>query len=240
MINSGADGITYVDQTTTSKNAVVAPAYQVQTDIAKIQIAIQATQERIKSVFFSDLFFLLAQSDNRQKTATEIIASQRENLRLLGPIIERLNPDFLRIVIARCYDLENQAGRLPPPPEEIQGLDIKVEIISLIAQAQRLTVVTPIEQLAGMVASMSQIWPEVTDKFNADQAVDELAEALGIPSGIVNSDEVVQEIRRQQDIALQQQQQLEQAQQLAGTAKQLSETDVSSNNALTAIAGGAA
>lgn len=237
-INTAAKGVTYVDGVTKGQGAVISPAYQVDINLQNLSFVIQEHQARIKSTFFADLFFLLSPSDTRQKTATEVIAAQRENLRLLGPIIERLIPEMLRPLLQRCYDLEFKAGRLPEPPEEIRDMDIKIEIISLIAQAQLLSAIAPIEQFLGFVFNAAQGDPSVLDKVNLDQAVDEVAEALGIPSGIVNSDEIVQQIRtlQAQQLAIQQQQQ--NAAQSASTAKDLSQTDVSGDNALTAVVGG--
>jgi hypothetical protein len=240
QVNTGARQVTWVNEVTKGQQPVISPAYQVDTDIEKVLLLIQMLHQRIRSTFFVDLFFALSAQDNRQKTATEIIAMQQELLRLLGPVIERLIPEMLRPILQRCFEIEQRMGRLPEAPEEIQGMDIKVEIISLIAQAQALTIITPIEQFLTMASSMAQTWPEVLDKVDADQALDLAGIALGIDSSMINSDEVVQSIRefKAQQIANQQLQ--DQATQSISNAQQLSQTDTAGNNALTAILGGAA
>jgi hypothetical protein len=237
-VNSGADGVTFMDNVTDAQGRGIEPLYNVSVNMNNLLATIIAIQDRIKSTFYADLFFILAAVDKKNQTATEVIARQREQLRLLGPIIERMYHDFLMPILERAYDIENKLGRLPEPPLEIRGMDIKFDIISLIAQAQQLTIVTPIEQLETAVTRMAQTWPEVRDKFNPDQATDELGGALGIQSGIINSDEIVTKIRENRARNEARQQAQIQAQQAIGNAKQLSETDVSGNNALTAIAGG--
>jgi hypothetical protein len=239
-INSGADEITWNEGMSSPNGSTIEPLYQPSLSIDKAQLVKQETQTRINSAFFADLFFLLSQQDNRQKTATEIIATQQENLRLMGPIIERLFPEYLRIVIERCFDIENQLGRLPVAPPELQGREVKIEIISLIAQAQRLTVVTPIQQMINTAATLAQVFgPEVLDKFNPDQIVDELAEVHGVPNDIIVSDEVVALKRENRRKEIARQQALAEAQGAISSVKELSETDTSGDNALTALAGGA-
>jgi hypothetical protein len=88
---------------------------------------------------------------------------------------------------------------LPPAPKEIQGMDIKIEYISLLAQAQKMIGLTGIERVAGFVGNMAAVNPDIVDKFDFDQAVDEYAETVGINPGLVRSDDKVAEIRAQRD-----------------------------------------
>jgi hypothetical protein len=240
MINAGAGGVTWINGVTAGKEPAVVPLYAVDVDQNALRQDIIETQNRIRSVFFADILFFLAAASDPRKTATQINAEQREQLRLMGPIVERLFPEYLLPVLDRVFDIARQIpGLLPDPPREIQGREIKIEIISLISQAQRLTEVTPIEQVLAAAINMAQTFPEVTDKINADQIIDELGKAYGAPSGIINSDEVVAQIRQARNAQIQQQQAQAQAQGAISSAKELSETDVSGDNALTALAGGA-
>ena len=75
----------------------------------------------------------------------------------------------------------------------------------------------------------------MVDKFNADNAVDRLSEAVGVPPDVINPDDVVDKIRQQKAAAMQQQAAMMQAQQAAGLAKTASEADMSGDNALTAV-----
>lgn len=237
-INTAAKGVTYVDGVTKGQGSVVSPAYQVNVNLQNLEFTKQQVEGRIKETFFNNMFLFPSFSDNIQKTATQVSIEQNEKLRVLGPVIERIVPEVLRPSMQRFYDLEFKAGRLPEPPEEIRDQEIKIEIISSIAQAQLLTAIAPIEQFLQFVFGAAQADPSVLDKVNLDQAADEVAHALGVPAGVINSDEVVQQIRIAQQQLIEAQQAQENAAQSAATAKDLSQTDVSSDNALTAIAGG--
>ena len=85
---------------------------------------------------------------------------------------------------------------------------------------------------------MAAAKPEVLDKFDADQSVDEYAEMLGVPPKIVVPDDVVQQIREQREQMQQQQMAMEQAQMGAQAAKVMSDADTEGNNVLTDIIGG--
>ena len=47
------------------------------------------------------------------------------------------------------------------------------------------------------VAPLAQVNPEIFDKLDTDQMVDELAQRMGVPASIIRSDEQVAAIRQQ-------------------------------------------
>jgi hypothetical protein len=240
QINSGAGGITWIDNVTTSLNDAVVPLVRPPSDISKVLLAKQDARERIRAVFFSNLLFLLTSPDNRNRTATEVLEAKREELLLLGPIMEQLHPDFLRPSVERCFGIEERLGRLPEPPEEIEDRDIKIEIISLIQLAQRLSELAPIEQMVAFTRNLAEMYPQALDKFDPDQAMDEASIALGVKFGIINSDEEVEQKRAADQAAIKAQQDAIFAQGAIDSAKTLSETDTSGDNALTALTQGGA
>ncbi len=85
---------------------------------------------------------------------------------------------------------------------------------------------------------MAAAKPEVLDKFDADQSVDEYAEMLGVPPKIVVPDDVVQKVREERAQMQQQQMAMEQATMGAQAAKVMSDADTEGNNVLTDIIGG--
>lgn len=213
--------------------------YEMRPDaINAIAAEISRSEERIRAAYYSDLFLMFAQSDRRQITAREVDERHEEKLLALGPVIERLHNENLDPAITRTFNIMNRAGLLPPPPQALQGMDLKVQFISTLAQAQRAVAIGGIENLARFVGGLSAPFPGVLDKFDADQAVDEYAEATGVPPGLVLTDDRVKQIR---DDKAQQAQGAAAAQAAAGaadTARVLSETEITDGNALGQILGG--
>jgi hypothetical protein len=187
----------------------------------------------INASLYVDLFLMLINSDRRQVTAEEIRAKQEEKILALGEPLERLNEEALSPVIDRVFDIASRRGMLPPPPREIQGMPITVEYVSVLHQVQKMVALGQIDRLAQFVGGLAGVFPSVVDKFDADQAVDEYAEALGTSPRIVRSDEQVDEIRQARAQAQAQQQAEVNSANLVQGAKTLSETDTGGQNALT-------
>lgn len=225
-------GINYID----SASQTFTPAYQVNLDVRSAEYKIERVQQAIQEGFFADLFLLIANAP-KQMTATEVVQRHEEKLLMLGPVIERIQPELLDRVIDRTFTIMDDAGVLPVPPEEIQGMDLEVEYISLLAQAQKMVGLTAIEQTAAFVGNLAAVKPEVLDKLDADEAVDQYASMVGVPPKIVVPDEKVIELRKVREQKMIQQQGLEQGLAVAQGAKTLSETKTGENNALDALMG---
>lgn len=230
-------GVTYVD-TMQGTQGGFRPTYEVNPRLAELQQDIQETQYRIQQGFYSDLFQMMMNSDRRQITAREIDERHEEKLLMLGPVLERLHTELLNPLIDRTFNIMARNDLLPPAPEELAGVTLKVEYISVMAQAQKAIGTGAIERLAGFVGNIAAAKPEVLDKFDADQSIDEYAEMLGVPPKIVVPDDIVQQIREQRQAQMEQQMAMEQAQMGAQAAKVMSDADTEGNNVLTDIIGG--
>lgn len=192
----------------------------------------QETETRIKRAFYEDLFLMLANSDRRQITAREVQEKHEEKLLMLGPVLERLHSELLDPLINITFEKLSNAGVLPPPPQELAGRELEVEYISVLAQAQRMVAVGGLDQMAQYVGGMTQVWPEARHKFDALQAIDEYAEALGVAPKVIRPDEEVQQILAGEQQQQQQAEMAAQVDQVANTAKTLSESKMTEDSAL--------
>lgn len=220
--------------TTVSANLArpgVAPIYQVNPDLNGMLLDIQDHQRRVSRAFYEDLFLMISNSDG-DVTATEIRERKEEKLLVLGPVLEQVNQDLLDPLIDTMFFEMIEQGQVPEPPPEIQGLQIKVEYISIMAMAQKLVGIGTMDRFLGMASQIVAFAPQTIDKIDTDQAIDVYAELTSVVPGIVRSDEQVAEIRAQRaeaQAAAQQGQNLESA---AKSAKDLSQASLENNNAL--------
>jgi hypothetical protein len=180
---------------------------------------------------------MLANTDRRQITAREIEERHEEKLLALGPVLEQLNQDLLDPMTDIVFDIHVKQGLIPPPPQELQGIDLKVEYISIMAQAQKLLGVSAIERFTGFAGQVAGVDPSVLDKIKTDQILDVYADTISLPPSIVRTDEEVAEIRSQRARQQQMAQQAQMEMQAAKTAKDLSQTDLSEDKALGAMLG---
>ena len=114
-------------------------------------------------------------------------------------------------------------------------MPLKVEYLSIMAQAQKIVGISGIERFAGFVNGVAAVNPAVLDKVDVDQMIDVYGDMTSVPPGIVRPDEDVEAIR--QDRA-QQQQAAASAEMMSGgakAAKDLSETDMTKDSALTTL-----
>lgn len=189
-------------------------------------------ESRIKTAFYADLWLMLAQADGNM-TAREVVERREEKLLQLGTVLENLHGELLNPLIDRVFAILQRKGLLPPAPEELQGQQLKVEYISIMAQAQKLLGTTAIERLTTFVSNVASVKPDVLDKIDTDQIVDEYGGMLGVPPVVIRPDDAVAEMRAQRAQAQQQAQQMAQAQQVADTTKTLASADTAGDNALT-------
>lgn len=172
--------------------------YNVRPNLQALDAKIEKIEQRIMEGYFADLFMMLANSDRRQITAREVAERHEEKLLMLGPVLERLHNELLDPLIDRTFTLLQEAGHIPEPPEELKGIELKVEYISVLAQAQRMVAIGAIERMAGFVGELANLYPEARHKFNAEQALDEYGESLGVSPRIIRSDDEVSEIKAQE------------------------------------------
>ena len=156
----------------------------------------------IRQAFYVDQL-LLGQGQNM--TAPEVLQRNEEKMRLLGPVLGRLQAELLQPLRSRSFALLLRAGLLPPAPEELQGQDIDIEYVSPLAKAQKLTDLQAMLRGFEILLQVSQVAP-VTDYLDGDKMVQYLVETAGLPARIIRGTEQVAQLRQQkQEQALQQQ-----------------------------------
>ncbi len=210
--------------------------YQVNMPLNHLQADIAGLAERIEKRYFNNLFLLLAQDPGRM-TAREVAERHDEKLQLLGPSINRFKTELLQGVVEQSLDIMWEAGLLPPAPPELQGQPLRVEFDSVLSQAQKMAGIGADEQFIAMIGSVSAVFPDVRDKVDPDQFVDDYADRTGINPAIVVSDEEVLKVRDRRAKQAQMQQALQTGQVLAESAKTLSQTDTGGNTALSTMLG---
>jgi hypothetical protein len=226
-------GISYVD--TASPGGGIKTAFEVNIDLSHLLQDIQDVRERIKGSFYADLFLMLANQTDARMTATEVAERHEEKLLMLGPVLERLQNELLDPLIEMTFDQIMAAGIVPPPPDELQGHEINVELVSMLAQAQRAIGTNSIDRFVGNLGAVAQFKPDVLDKFDADKWADIYSESLGLDPNIMVPDEEVAALRQQRAKAAQAQQQSAMMNQGADTAQKLGSVDTSKQSALTDV-----
>lgn len=197
---------------------------------------IETIRSRINSILFGDLFQALNALDPK-RTAFEVSAIQDQNQRVLAPVIGNFISDAILPQAERRFDILHRHGAFSEPPQEVIGEELSLEMTSSLSMIQQKVSTVAMEQLAGFVGSLVQQQPDIIDKIDYDQSVDEYSSAINAPGSMVRSDDQVEKIRTKRAEDQARQQQIIEQSQAAQNIKTLSEAKTGEESALTGIMG---
>jgi hypothetical protein len=168
-------------------------------------------RDAIRAVFYVNQLMM---QQGPQMTATEVIQRNEEKMRLLGPVLGRLQSELLKPLIDRVFAILLRNNMLPQAPEFLSGRDIEIEYVSPLAKAQKSSELQSIMRAIEILGSMQNIAP-VFDYVNFDNLVKHLADIVGMPQKLLKSQNQVNAEREQAAAQAAEQQQMAQMQQVA-------------------------
>jgi len=235
-LNLMPSGITRVSSL--SPEGSVRPAYQIQPDLNALMITINETKQNIRSKYYVDLFLAITNIDKSNVTATEIAQRHEEKLLMLGPVYDRLKNELLNPLIERTFELMIENGRIKEFPEKLAGKEIKIEYISLLAQAQKMIGLSALERTTSFVASISPLNPAILDMFNIEEAVKSHAMMTGVDPNILRNEEEILRIRKEREDKQRMIEDLAVAESLSKTSANLSKAKMIGENLPSQTTGG--
>jgi hypothetical protein len=224
-------GITFVDPAGNG----IRSAFEVNLNLNYLLADIQDCRGRISGAFYADLFLMLASAPQARMTATEVAERHEEKLLMLGPVLERLHNELLNPLIDITFDRMILAGVIPPPPAELQGMDLNVEFVSMLAQAQRAIGTNAVDRFVGNLGAIARMKPDILDKFDSDQWADVYADMLGVDPSLIVADKEVAMLRQARNQAMAAKEQAAAMQQTSQTVKNMAQAPTGQQNALTDV-----
>lgn len=152
-------------------------------------------------------------------TATEVLQRQEERMRLMGPMVGRLQFELLGPMIDRVFNIMARRKMLPQPPSTIEGRPLRIDYVSPVARAQKTQQLFSFTRLMESLVPLANVKPEVFDNIDADGTVRWAAKLLDAPTETLLTQEKLDELRQgraqqQQDMA-----EVAKGRELAATAK---------------------
>ena len=217
-------GTSYYDPAAPSGG--IRSAFEVNLNLQHLLEDIVDVRGRINSAFFVDMFQMIsAQQRQQPETAREIQEKHEEKLLILGPVLERNQNELLDPLVDNAFTIALEDGLFPALPEELQGQEISVEYVSMLAQAQKSVGIGSLDRILGTVGQIAQFKPEALDKINTDEMIDEYSNMLGVSPHVIVANEEVAFIRQNRAEAQQKAQEMSIIPEAAKTMKTLSETE---------------
>ena len=171
----------------------------------------------IREVFYVNQLQL---QQGPQMTATEVIQRNEEKMRLLGPVLGRLQSELLKPLIDRCFNILLRRNQFAEAPEFLSGQDVEIEYVSPLAKAQKSTELSSITRALEILGGLANVAP-VFDYINFDALVKHVADIVGMPQKLLKLQSQVNAEREQQAAQAEQQQQMAQMQQVAQAGGQI-------------------
>lgn len=180
---------------------------------------LESTRMRVRQAFFIDQLQL---QDGPQMTATEVNQRTEEQLRMMGPILGRLNNELLRPIIDRVYAVLFRKGKLPQAPDILKGKQLEINYTSQIAKAQKAAGANTLTRVLQSVGPLIEMNPQLLDVINSDEALRGHAAIFDLPEEYLNGVEEVKQVREGRAKQAQEQAQNEQENVQADTMQKVS------------------
>lgn len=148
---------------------------------------------RIREAFFVDQLQL---QSGPQMTATEVNTRTEEKMRLLGPVLGRMQVEYLRPMIDRVFGIMLRKKKFLPVPSELRQIgNLDVNYSSPIAKMQRISEADNIFRTIQAVAPFTQIDQAALDLFDTDAAVKGISKIYSFPQTFLRDEDAIAEIR---------------------------------------------
>jgi hypothetical protein len=224
-------GVSYYD----GQSNGIKTAFEVNLNLQYLLNDIMDCRERVRGSFYADLFLMLANTPNTRMTATEVAERHEEKLLMLGPVLERLHNELLSPLVDITFTRMVASGALPPAPQELQGMDLNVEFVSMLAQAQRAIGTNAVDRFVGNLGAIARMKPDILDKFDQDQWADVYADMLGVDPSLIIADKEVALLRDARNQAMAAKEQAAAMQQTSQSVKNMAQAPTGQQNALTDV-----
>ena len=172
-------------------------------------------REAIAKTFHIDQLLVTA---NRTMTATEVLQRNEEKMRILGPVLGRLQSELLQPLILRVFNIMLRNKLFLQAPEVLANQEIDIEYVSPIALAQKGQELQSLMRGLELFGQIGQIAP-VQDYIDEEGLIKQIIRITGLPARMIRGDKEVKLIREQRAAAQAQQAQMMQAMQEAKVAK---------------------
>jgi len=210
-----------VDATSMSQGGL-RNVYEINPAVVNLTADVEDLRRMVDKFFFAD-FLLFLSMNPKTRTATETQAIINEQQLVIGPNLQALNTSYNvpNVEFVMNYVIQDDPI-MPPPPPELEGEWLRVEMISTFAQAQRAADLPQINQYIDMLQRVGQLDPSVFQKANLDKLCDLYEDRLFLPAGLNRDQADVDAMRQQAQAQAQRQQMLTEAlPSVAGAVKDL-------------------
>lgn len=138
---------------------------------------IQESKASIRSIYYLDQIQFTGE---HKMTATEVMQRTEERMRMLGPLLGRMQKECLDIIISRTFELLVKQKRVPVFPLGETIKEYNIEYISPIAKAQKQTDAANFERAMSLASPLFSIDPKLVNKVNGEVIIEDVFDLFGL------------------------------------------------------------
>lgn len=150
-------------------------------------------KQDIHAAFYVDQLKL---REGPQMTATEVAERVEQALRFLGPMLGRMQTEFLRPLVERTYYLKKRKGEIPEPPAIIANMPVNVQYSSVAAMSQRMSEAQNINRTMAGITPFAAADQAVLDNIDGDKALRYIAKLYNFPQELIRDVNARDQIRK--------------------------------------------
>lgn len=177
---------------------------------------LERQRELINAMFYVDWLWL---REGPMMTATEVNARREMRMRMMAPVVARLEQEWLNPLVEDFFFAMLEGGYFDPPPASLARQEIGFHYYSPLAMAQRGAVVDAINATFDIAAKAHQFDESASLVLKSDEMLREAARARGVSEKRLRDDGELKVLREQQAADRQAQMNMEAAK-AAGSALQ--------------------
>ncbi|MDR2008709.1 MAG: head-tail connector protein [Alphaproteobacteria bacterium] len=154
-------------------------------DLSSANGMLEQRRNTIKEAFYTSLL-VYAYANNA--TATEVVSTNEQKLRILGSKVARIQGEFLYPLLLRQLGIMYRLNLLPQLPHGLQFEDMAfdVEFMNSWNRYQKIQESNGLLQLNNMVERIRTFNPDVVNALNWDEMLKLVSQANGVPTNIFN------------------------------------------------------
>jgi hypothetical protein len=145
-----------------------------------------ALRRDAEEIFYVDWMSL---NDGVQKTAEEIRDRRDLRLRAMSSLVPSIDRDLIGKGADRTLEIMAEEGLIPPPPEELGGMEVGWDYKGPLAMMQQRGQFEAVDRLYDLALKAIQLDPNAAHVLMVSEGLRVAADALGPPGGVLRSRE---------------------------------------------------
>jgi len=217
-------GITYVEDSV-AQTAVFKPAFLVDPKIAELIMDSSHFEQTIDDSFYKNIFLMFANQDLKSHVSVaETNERSAEKLSVLSPMLAQYDVDVGSKLHTNLIMMGEEMGWMPPRPQILQGADIQVDYMSILANAAKSSMMGSLERASSYAVQMAGATqnPLLLRILKSEEIVKAYAEYAGVDPRFMASPQELQQYAEMLAAKQAQESEMAQAMQQSEVAKNLS------------------